>query len=52
MRSAPHINEHVAILRFNGRAYPSNPSMAPKLAEKLEGLGMEMPLSAQGTPLY
>ena len=46
------INEHMAILRFNGSAYPSNPSMAPKLAQKLAGLGMEIPLSTQGASVY
>lgn len=46
------INERMAILRFNGRAYPSNPSMAPKLAENVGGLGTEVPLSAQGAPVY
>ena len=45
-------DEHMTILKFNGRAYPSNPSMAPKLAEKLAGLGLEIPLTAQGALVY
>lgn len=46
------INEHMAVLRFNGRAYPSNPSMAPKLGEKTAVLGMEIPPGARGALVY
>ena len=46
------IGERVAILRFNGRAYPSNPSIVPLMGEAVGRLGMETPLSPQGTLVY
>lgn len=46
------IHRYTALLRFNGQRYPSNPSMAPKLPEKLMGLGTEVPLSERGSLVY
>lgn len=46
------IGEHLAILRFNGREYPNNPSMAPRLGKESADLGMEIPLSARGALVY
>jgi hypothetical protein len=42
---------HIAWLRFNGRKYPSNPSLAPTLPPKFRA-GTVLPLSEEGHPLY
>lgn len=42
----------MAILRFDGHKYPSNPSVAPKLPSNLVGKGMKVPLSEHGSPVY
>ena len=46
------IDGYTALLRFNGREYPSNPSMAPKLAASMAGAGTEVPLSEHGSLVY
>lgn len=46
------IHRYLALLRFNGHKYPSNPSMAPKLPTKLAGTGTEVPLSESGSLVY
>lgn len=43
---------YFAILKFDGHNYPSNPSMAPKLPENLDGTGVEVPLSEHGSLVY
>ena len=43
---------HTAILRFDGHMYPSNPSLAPKLAQEAAGSGAEIPLMDRDEPLY
>lgn len=46
------IDGYVAILRFDGHKYPSNPSMAPRLSEKLADTGVQVPLKEEGDPLH
>ena len=46
------INGYTVLLKFNGREYPSNPSMAPKLPSSLSGTGTEVPLSEHGSLVY
>lgn len=46
------INMYMAWLRFNGRAYPSNPTMAPRLPSDMANLGKALPLTTQGSLLY
>lgn len=46
------IHGYIALLRFDGHKYPSNPSMAPKLPVKLVGTGTEVPLSEKGSLVY
>ena len=46
------INGYTALLKFNGRKYPSNPSVAPKLPSTLAGAGTEVPLSEHGSLVY
>ena len=43
---------YLAILRFNGHSYPSNPSMAPKAPEKQVQAGTDVPLNEHGSLLY
>ena len=46
------INGYMALLRFDGRKYPSNPSMAPRLPVNRTREGTEVPLSEKGIPVY
>ena len=46
------IHEYIAVLRFNGHAYHSNPSTAPKVPKKLVNSGTEIPLSPRGKLVY
>ena len=46
------IHRYIAILKFNGHSYPSNPSMAPKLPESLVDTGTKVPLSRHGSLVY
>ena len=46
------IHGYMALLRFDGRKYPSNPSMAPRLPVKRAGEGTEVPLGEKGSPVY
>lgn len=45
-------HRYMAILKFDGHKYPSNPSMAPRVPEKLVGDGMVVPLSEKGDFVY
>lgn len=42
----------MAILRFDGHKYPSNPSMAPRLPTRRAGTGKKVPLSEHGSLVY
>jgi hypothetical protein len=42
----------VAILRYNGSKYPSNPSMAPALKSNELPIGTDLPLEQSGYLLY
>ena len=46
------IHRYIAIFKFNGHSYPSNPSMAPKLPESLVDTGTKVPLSRHGSLVY
>lgn len=43
---------HMAILRFDGHAYPDNPSLAPKLPETEAAVGTSVQLSERGSLVY
>ena len=43
---------YTAILRFDGRRYPANPSLAPQLPAEQAGTGKTVPLKEHGAPLY
>jgi hypothetical protein len=43
---------YTAVLKFDGHKYPTNPSVAPKLPAELADAGMEVPLKAEGAPVY
>jgi hypothetical protein len=46
------VHGYTAILQFNGHRYPTNPSVAPKLAPESADAGMDIPLKQEGAPLY
>jgi hypothetical protein len=46
------IRGYTALLKFNGRKYPSNPSMVPRLPAKWTRVGTVVPLSERGILLY
>ncbi len=46
------VHGYTAILQFNGYRYPTNPSVAPKLAPELADAGMDVSLKEEGAPLY
>jgi hypothetical protein len=43
---------YTAILRFNGRKYPTNPSLAPRLTARLADTGVKISLEDQRNLLY